>query len=160
MFRFFSLAILFTLWGSFAFAQSPYGRVLTLDNNGTQQWIDIGTVLANYPTYHPGSPSPAWLTNGNNILGTAFLGTTNNQPLIFRTNNTETMRLTETGNLGIGTNNPSEKLDVAGNVRFSGALMPNGSAGTTGEVLVSQGAGNPPQWSTITSGETDPVYSG
>jgi hypothetical protein len=44
-----------------------------------------------------------------------------------------------------------EKLDVAGNVRFTGALMPNGSAGTTGEVLVSQGAGNPPQWSNISS---------
>jgi hypothetical protein len=151
MLKYFFFAILFTLWGSFAFAQSPYGRVLTLDNNGTQQWIDIGTVLANYSTYHPGSPSPAWLTNGNNILGTAFLGTTNNQPLIFKTNYTETMRLTETGNLGIGTNNPAEKLDVAGNVRFTGALMPNGSAGTTGEILVSQGAGNPPQWSNISS---------
>jgi hypothetical protein len=128
MLKYFSFAILFTLLGSFAFAQSPYGRVLTLDNSGTQQWIDIGIVLSTYPTYHPGSPSPAWLTNGNNILGTAFLGTTNNQPLIFKTNSTETMRLTETGNLGIGTNNPLEKLDVAGNVRFSGALMPNGSA--------------------------------
>jgi hypothetical protein len=143
------------------FAQSPYGKILTLKNDGSQEWIDIGTVLANYITYHPVSPTPTWLTNGNEIAGTEFLGTTNNKPLIFRTNNTETMRLTETGNLGIGTNNPAEKLDVAGNVRFTGALMPNGSAGTTGQVLVSQGAGNPPQWSTITSGgETDPVYSG
>ena len=159
MLKNFSFAILFTLWGSFAFAQSPYGRVLTLDNNGTQQWIDIGIVLSTYSTYHPGSPSPAWLTNGNNILGTAFLGTTNNQPLIFQTNNTETMRLTETGNLGIGTNNPAEKLDVAGNVRFTGALMPNGIAGTSGYVLVSQGSSNPPQWVLLSSIETDPVYS-
>jgi hypothetical protein len=159
MLKNFFLAFCFTLWGSFAFAQSPYGRVLTLDNNGTQQWIDIGTVLANYSTYHPGLPSPAWLTNGNNILGTAFLGTTNNQPLIFKTNNTETMRLTETGNLGIGTTNPLEKLDVAGNVRFTGALMPNGIAGTSGYVLVSQGSSNPPQWVLLSSIETDPVYS-
>ena len=50
------------------------------------------------------------------------------------------------GNVGIGIASPSEALDVAGNVQFSGALMPGGSAGTAGQVLVSQGPGVPPQW--------------
>jgi len=51
-----------------------------------------------------------------------------------------------TGNVGIGTTAPAERLHVEGNIRFSGALMPAGNAGTAGQVLVSQGAGNAPQW--------------
>jgi hypothetical protein len=54
------------------------------------------------------------------------------------------------GRVGIGTISPSEKLDVAGNVRFSGALMPNNSAGTSGQVLTSAGPGAPPVWSANT----------
>jgi trimeric autotransporter adhesin len=50
------------------------------------------------------------------------------------------------GTVGIGTFIPSEKLDVVGNVKFSGALMPNNIAGTTGQVLVSSGAGVAPTW--------------
>ncbi len=50
-------------------------------------------------------------------------------------------------NVGIGKTNPSEKLDVAGNVRFSGALMPNNLPGTSGQILISQGAGVAPIWS-------------
>ena len=50
------------------------------------------------------------------------------------------------GNVGIGIANPTEALDVAGNIQFSGALMPGGSAGSVGQVLVSQGPGVPPQW--------------
>ena len=52
----------------------------------------------------------------------------------------------ENSNVGIGTTAPAERLHVEGNIQFSGALMPAGNAGTTGQVLVSQGAGNAPQW--------------
>jgi hypothetical protein len=50
------------------------------------------------------------------------------------------------GNVGIGNTAPTQPLDVTGNVRFSGALMPNGTAGTSGQVLQSNGAGNAPTW--------------
>jgi hypothetical protein len=50
------------------------------------------------------------------------------------------------GNVGIGKAAPSEVLDVAGNVRFSGALMPNNAPGSAGQVLISAGAGSPPTW--------------
>ncbi len=56
------------------------------------------------------------------------------------------------GKVGIGTNTPSQTLEVAGNIQFSGALMPNGNAGTAGQVLVSQGPGNPPQWQSVGAG--------
>src|ERR1035437_8677025 len=48
--------------------------------------------------------------------------------------------------LGIGNSAPAEALDVTGNLRFSGALMPNGLAGTTGYLLTSIGSNAAPIW--------------
>ncbi|MFN8886486.1 MAG: hypothetical protein ACK5WF_03425, partial [Cyclobacteriaceae bacterium] len=53
------------------------------------------------------------------------------------------------GNLGIGNVNPSEKLDITGNLKFSGALMPNNTAGTAGQVLTSGGPGVAPTWEAV-----------
>jgi hypothetical protein len=50
-----------------------------------------------------GPQSTAWALTGNAITGTEFLGTTNAQPLVIRTDNTERMRVTATGDVGIGT---------------------------------------------------------
>jgi hypothetical protein len=50
------------------------------------------------------------------------------------------------GNTGIGLTNPTQKLDVLGNIRFSGAIMPNNLPGTAGQVLRSGGAGVAPVW--------------
>ncbi|MEO5641752.1 MAG: hypothetical protein ABIQ40_03915, partial [Bacteroidia bacterium] len=48
------------------------------------------------------SQTPAnWKVNGNAAATGDFLGTTNNQPLIFYSNNTEWMRLKENGELRI-----------------------------------------------------------
>jgi hypothetical protein len=56
----------------------------------------------------------AWLLNGNAGTNPAvnFLGTTDAQPLVIRTNNTKRMRVTETGLVGIGTATPAEKLTI------------------------------------------------
>jgi len=50
--------------------------------------------------------------------------------------------------VGIGTTNPSESLEVVGNIKFSGALMPNNNPGTVGKILTSNGPNNAPTWST------------
>ncbi len=51
-----------------------------------------------------------------------------------------------TGDVGVGTTNPTESLDVVGNVKFSGALMPNNDAGTSGQLLISEGPGTAATW--------------
>jgi hypothetical protein len=55
------------------------------------------------------------------------------------------------GNIGIGTQAPNYKLDILGDINISNLVYLSGSAGNTGEVLVSQGSSNPPIWTTITS---------
>jgi hypothetical protein len=52
--------------------------------------------------------SLAWLLGGNAASSNQFLGTINSQPLVFRTNNVERMRLlAESSSLGIGNPNPN-----------------------------------------------------
>ncbi len=58
-----------------------------------------------------------WNTLGNTNSGGEFLGTTNNQPLIFKTNDSERMRVAGNGNVGIGVQNPNERLEVGGSGR-------------------------------------------
>ncbi|MCS7162763.1 MAG: hypothetical protein NZ958_05500 [Bacteroidia bacterium] len=55
-----------------------------------------------------------WRLTGNSgtDITTHFIGTTDNTGLAFRTNNQERMRLTNVGNLAIGTTNPEGRLDV------------------------------------------------
>ena len=42
-----------------------------------------------------------------------------NANMLFHTNNTERMRITSAGNVGIGTTSPDEKLTVSGNIRIA-----------------------------------------
>jgi hypothetical protein len=39
---------------------------------------------------------PDWCTNGNSVSGTDFIGTTNNQPLVFKTNNVQSGKIDNT----------------------------------------------------------------
>ena len=48
--------------------------------------------------------------------------------------------------VGIGTTTPTESLDVDGNIKFSGAIMPNNDPGLAGQILTSSGSGSSPTW--------------
>ncbi len=72
------------------------------------------------------SDGKEWLLTGNagTTPGTHFLGTTDANDLVFKTNNNEQMRILSGGNVGIGISSPAEKLHINGSVRGnqSGAL--------------------------------------
>ena len=62
--------------------------------------------------------------------------TNTNHDIIFSTNNIETLRIKNNGNVGIGTDNPSEKLDVGGSGNFSSNLDVGGDLTVTGNFTV------------------------
>lgn len=64
-----------------------------------------------------------WSITGNTGTNPAanFIGTTDAQDLSIRTNNTETMRVSSGGNVGIATATPAAKLDVGGNFKLGAA---------------------------------------
>jgi hypothetical protein len=55
-----------------------------------------------------------WSTTGNSNTDPTsnFVGTKDNQALVFRTNNAEVMRMLTSGNIGIGTTTPTNKLHI------------------------------------------------
>ncbi|CAN5739022.1 hypothetical protein BH10BAC2_BH10BAC2_35230 [soil metagenome] len=63
----------------------------------------------------------AWKLLGNSGTDpvTQFLGTKDNTALVLRTNNIERLRILNTGNVGIGTTSPLQKLDVSGNINMA-----------------------------------------
>ena len=57
-----------------------------------------------------------WMLGGNagTVAGTDYIGTSDSKDFVFKTNATERARFTVSGNLGIGTTTPTEKLHVFG----------------------------------------------
>lgn len=130
---------------------SSSSDVVATANNGdeTTNYVDMGINGGSNTSNVMGTANDAYLYNmGQNfLLGTGASG----KALMFLTGGTdsatnERMRITGTGNVGIGNASPTQKLDITGNLRFSGALMPNNAAGTSGYLLQSAGSGAAPTW--------------
>ena len=68
------------------------------------QWVRLATGASNDWTL---------LGNAGTNVATNFLGTTDNVSFALRTNNTERMRVLNTGNVGIGLTVPTTKLEVS-----------------------------------------------
>lgn len=113
-------------------------------NNITRMYIDstgligIGTnnPVANLDVYDATSStisitnpsSTGVLTSGSSII---YMGSYNSVPLALITNNTEQLRVTAAGNVGIGTNSPTQKLDVAGKINTTNGILPRIYSATT-----------------------------
>jgi predicted transcriptional regulator len=125
--------------------------VVATADNGTEtvNFVDLGINSSTNTQNIMGAADDAYLyTTGNNFL----IGTgTAAKALVFMTGGTtqstnERMRIDGTGNVGVGTNAPVQKLDVNGNIRLTGAFMPGNTAGSAGNVLMSSGPGLTPTW--------------
>ncbi|MCW9041297.1 MAG: hypothetical protein OQJ69_01655 [Flavobacteriales bacterium] len=100
-----NLATIAPIVGSTTVSMLVYNTNVTT-GTGYHYWD--GTVWVRFFT------GDAWELTGNagTNVATNFLGTTDNNSLAFRTNNTERMRILNTGNVGIGTTNPGFRLDL------------------------------------------------
>ena len=67
-----------------------------------------------------GGSANAWIYGGNAVSSVQNIGTTSNFALPFITNNSERMRITAAGNVGIGTNSPATALQVNGVITIAG----------------------------------------
>jgi len=94
-------------------------RVVVGDANGNLFYRAASTL---------GSGSSGWALTGNTTVNpaTTFLGTTDNTPVAFRTNNAERMRVDVNGNILVGKTsqtNTSYVFDVNGNARATSIVV-------------------------------------
>ncbi len=90
---------------------SPPDGMMVFNTDSTCITIRRGGVWRSLCAEGNGQP---WSTTGNSNTDPTsnFVGTKDNQSLVFRTNNAEVMRMLTSGNIGIGTTTPTNKLHI------------------------------------------------
>jgi hypothetical protein len=125
---------------------STLGNSLIFDN-GTNVGIGTTSPARRLHIVSDQSSIPDLCVQGADIgQGWLGFGTTNDYSIqagtdytamVFRANNTERMRITSTGNVGIGTTSPAHRLDVNGNVLATSFIR---SGGTSTQFLKADGS--------------------
>jgi hypothetical protein len=80
--------------------------VLMSDGSGNLSWVTPGGLAG----------GTAWSLSGNGgtTAGTNFIGTTDGVDFVTMTNNTERMRVSSAGMVGVGTSSPNTSVDIDG----------------------------------------------
>ncbi|MBS1538987.1 MAG: tail fiber domain-containing protein [Bacteroidetes bacterium] len=107
----------------------------------------VGQALVWSGTEWAPSTISGWSLTGNAAINplTNYLGTSDNQPLVIKTNNVEQIRVLGTGNVGIGTDIPIQTLDVNGRINVTNGVIQRGGSSLSSVTdlgLYSRGAGN------------------
>jgi hypothetical protein len=91
-----------------------YDPACDVNQDGIVDIVDIQLTAGHWNHAGVWTGGDFWSLTGN--LGTNpavnFVGTSDNQPLVVRTNNAERMRVTSGGQVGIGLTNPADQLSV------------------------------------------------
>ncbi|MCI5056404.1 MAG: hypothetical protein MRY83_09875, partial [Flavobacteriales bacterium] len=96
---------------------NPQTGMLVYDTDIDAVYVNTGTTAS--PVWEQEvttANSTGWNLAGNTgtTPGTDFLGTTDGQDFVLKTNNAERLRVLSGGNVGIGTTSPSTLLDLSG----------------------------------------------
>ncbi|WP_396212578.1 beta strand repeat-containing protein [Flavobacterium sp.] len=110
---------------------STTGQIMQSNATGIVTWQTPAAALN----------SAAWLTTGNSGMASNFLGTTDANPLIFSTSNTERMRIYPTGEILVGTGTPfaDDKVTVFATGALAYAV--SGYSTLTGSGIFGQNTG-------------------
>ena len=122
-----------------------------------------GAPVIKISDYDTGVPAPSYAEmsfNGGNMVFSADAGDVSGSTRVaFEIDGDEKVRISSTGNVGIGTDNPSQKLDVNGAARFRGAIYDNNNVvGAANSVLSSTGSGV--QWVSVSAGSDADTLDG
>ena len=136
---------------------------LRVNNNETARLVSTGEMLVGYTTVSAvseefgvdgiGGFGDPTLTNPYVIIGNiddsdGFIGTHTNHNLQIRTNNTNKVTVTASGDVGIGEVAPDSKLEVNGTGHFTGTLLVDQTTTINGSVVLT---GSSPSGTQITT---------
>ena len=114
-------------------AGAVYDPACDVDHDGDVDIFDIQLTAGHWNRNGVWTGGDYWSLLGNAATNPAvnFVGTSDNQPLAVRTNNVERVRVTSSGQVGIGLTNPADQLSVR-----------NTGAGRAGFFQTDNGANN------------------
>lgn len=132
--------------------------VCTIDE--TMKWTASGWACA---TVNSMLGSQVIIDGGNTRGAAIVVGTKDNFDFNIKTNETTHVSIAASGNVGIGTTNPTRKLEVNGLLRLSPSALP---AGAAGDITLDAAAGNALKyhngtaWQTLGTGTGDFLAAG
>lgn len=96
----------------------------------TDSLLTIYNGVVKKTPYSSLSSASSWFLTGNSgtTAGTNFIGTTDAIDFVAKTNSTERIRITSSGNVGIGTGNPQQSLSVNNGVNIDQGNTNSGSS--------------------------------
>jgi hypothetical protein len=120
--------------GSLSVTGSLIASSFTGSLQGTASWANnaisasyalnaVSSSFASTASYINTTSTNAFVQSGNSFGATALLGTNDNQSLAFETSGSVRVFVSSSGNVGIGTSTPAQKLTVSGAIYSNNAFV-------------------------------------